>query len=76
MHPVSIISAFAFLGLLVMLGTGLAGFGVQRLRGQVHVGGDTGSRTVFLSLDVFLIALGLLLVFFGAMGTYRVVWGS
>ena len=76
MHPLSIVLAFGFLGSLVVLGAVLAGFGVRRLQGHTYIGNATGSRTLFVSLDVFLLALGLLLAFYGAMGTYRIVWGT
>lgn len=76
MHPLSIILAFAFLGSLLLLGAALAGFGVWRLQRQVHEGNTTTSRTLFVSLDVFLMALGLMITFYGAMGTYRIIWGT
>ena len=77
MNPLSIILAFAFLGSLVVLGTVLVGFGARSLWGQVHVGDTTRlSRVAALSLRSLLIALGLLLLFYGILGTYRVVWGA
>ncbi len=76
MHPLSIILAFAFLGSLVMLGVVLVGFGVRRLQQQVHDGNTTASRTLFVSLDIFLLALGLLLLVYGILGSYRIVWGT
>lgn len=76
MHPISIILAFAFLGSLLLLGAALAGFGVWRLQRQVHEGNTTTSRTLFVSLDVLLMALGLMITFYGAMGTYRIIWGT
>jgi sulfite exporter TauE/SafE len=76
MHPISIVLAFAFLGSLLLLGVGLVGFGVWRLQRQMHEGNSTTSRTLFVSLDVFLVALGLVITFYGAMGSYRIIWGT
>ncbi len=77
MHPLSIILAFAFLGSLVVLGAVLVGFGAWRLRDSVHVGNPVRlSGVATLSLRSLLIALGLLLVVYGILGTYRIIWGA
>ncbi len=76
MNPLSIILVFVFLGTLVVLGTVLAGFGVRRLRRQVRGGNITGTKTLSVSLDILIAALGLFLAFYGVLGTYRIVWGT
>lgn len=76
MHPLSIVLALGFLGELVVVGAVLVGFGARRLQRQVHAGNTTVTRTGFVCLDVLLVALGLVLAFYGIMGTYRVVWGD
>ncbi len=76
MHPLSIILVFAFLGSLVVVGAVLTGLGVRRLREEVHVGNPTRlSGTAALSLRGLLVALGLLLMVYGVLGTYRIIWG-
>lgn len=75
MQALSIILAFVFLGSLVVLGMFLTGVGVRRLQKLGHAGSINGSRTVYVSLDLFLVAFGLLLTFWGATGTFRVIWG-
>ena len=76
MNLLSIYLVFVFLGTLVVLGTVLVGFGVRRLQRQVHGGNITGPKTLFVSLDILIAALGLSLAFYGVLGTYRIVWGA
>lgn len=76
MHPLSILMAFAFLGSLVVLGVVLVWLGARKLPGQVRGGASTGSVALSLFWQSFLVMLGLLLVVYGVVGTFRVVWGA
>ena len=77
MHPLSIVLVFVFLGSLVVLGGVLVRFGARSLRGQVHIGHATMlSGLGALSLRSLLLALGLLLLVYGILGSYRIVWGT
>ena len=76
MQPLSIILVFVFLGSLVLLGAAMVGFGILRLQRQAHNGNAIASRTLFVSFDVLLMALGLLLSLYGVVGAYRIVWGT
>ena len=76
MQPLSIILVFVFLGSLVLLGAAMVGFGILRLQRQARNGNAIASRTLFVSLDVLLMALGLLLSLYGVVGAYRIVWGT
>ena len=77
MHPVGVILALGFLGEMVVLGIVLLGFGYRSLQGKVHIGNPTmlaGIATI--SLRSLPIALGFLLLVYGTLGIYRVVWGG
>ncbi len=76
MNTLSIILVFVFLGALVISGVFLIGFGVRKLQRLAHVSGNTGSKAFYISLDILIVAVGLLLVFYGTFGGYRIVWGS
>ena len=79
MNPLGILLAFAFLGLVALSGAGMTAFGIWRMqRHTPHAPHSTiiWSRIVPISLNGLMIVIGLLLVIYVAVGTYRVVWGS
>lgn len=76
MNPIGILLAFAFLGLVAVSGAGMTAFGIWRMQRHPPHGTITWSRIVPISLNGLMIVIGLLLVIYVAVGTYRVVWGS
>ncbi len=76
MHPLSIVMAFGFLASLVVVGAVLVWLGTRRLPGQVRGGTSTGSVTLSLFWHSLLVMLGLVLAVYGALGTFRVIWGT
>lgn len=76
MNPLGILLAFAFLGLVAVSGAVMATFGIWQLRRHTPHGTIIWSRIVPISLDGLMIVIGLLLVIYVAVGTFRIVWGS
>lgn len=77
MSPLSIILAFVLLGIMVILGAVLVVFSAQQLRQQLHVGNRAKwSGTMVVSLDIFVLVLGVLLAGYGILGTYRIIYHS
>lgn len=76
MNIVAIVLVFISLGALALLGIVLTGFGINRLQHIVKNSGTTVSKVRYISLDILMAAVGLLLLFYGTFGTYRIIWGS
>jgi hypothetical protein len=83
MHPLSIIIAFGFLGMLMAVGALLVVIGTGRLRlrhspspGFDYEGSPPTRGQSALALNVLLLALGLLLIFLGSYGTYNLIWAT
>lgn len=76
MNPLGILLAFAFLGLVAVSGAVMATFGIWRMQRHTPHGTITWSGIVPISLNGLMIVIGLLLVIYVAVGTYRIVWGS
>ena len=75
MDPLSIILVFVLLGTLTVLGIVLVGLGIRRLQSEVHVGRTSGTKALFVSLDILIAALGLSLAFYSVLAAFRIVWG-
>lgn len=76
MNPLGILLAFAFLGLVAVSGAGMTAFGIWRMRRHTPHSAILWSQIVPISLNGLMIVIGLLLVIYVAVGTYRIVWGS
>ncbi len=77
MNSIAVILVFIFLSSLVVLGVVLVRLGVWRLQKRAYL--DYSARrykVVSLLLDGSLLALGLLLVVYSTLGTYRIIWGT
>ena len=76
MNTLAIVLVFLFTATMVVVGAMLVGVGVRRLQHVVQGGDVSGGKALQVSMDVLIAAFGLLLAFYGALSTFRIVWGS
>ena len=73
MDTLGLLLALVLTGSLVLAGVVLAIFGIQGLRKQISAGDTFKSEVIALSLRCFPLALGIILVAYGAMTISKVI---
>lgn len=76
MNALGILLVFVIIGLMVVLGAALTAVSARKLVKQLHPGAPSRGAVVrTVSLNIGLLALGTVLLAYGGLAVYRIIFG-